>query len=367
MLLPFNGYYQVDRRSLIPQAVLPPPLVSPRFMNCHASLCASRSPLSPLTPFSPNLAPISSLSSVRATRIMAVLNLTPDSFSDGGVYTAEPSSLLTVLDRYLIAGVSILDIGGQSTRPHAPQVSAEEELSRVLPAIKFIRSQPSFDRIAISIDTYRASVAEAAIIAGANIVNDISAGQMDPNMLSTVAKLSCTVILMHTRGTPETMNKLTSYPFGLIRGIAKELQDRVADAEKAGIRRWRMMLDPGIGFAKNSQQNLELLRYFASLRASEQLLGLPWVVGASRKRFIGEITGVSEPSKRQWGTAAAVTAAIQRGADVVRVHDAEEMVQVAKVADAIWRVPAKGEHNRSEVIEDREDGPVAMIQPSHSP
>lgn len=365
MRLPFHGCYHTDWRSLIPRAVLPPPLVSPRFEECLTRLYPSRPPLSPLTPFSSNLAPIPSLSPVRDTRIMAVLNLTPDSFSDGGVHTAEPSSLLMTLDRYLTAGVSILDIGGQSTRPHAPQVSAEEELSRVLPAIRFIRSQPSFNRIAISIDTYRASVAEAAIIAGANIVNDISAGQMDPNMLSTVAKLRCTVILMHTRGTPETMNKLTSYPSGLIPGIVKELQDRVVDAEKAGIRRWRIMLDPGIGFAKNSQQNLDLLRWFATLRSSNKLLGLPWVVGASRKGFIGKITGVSEPRERRWGTAAAVTAAIQGGADVVRVHDAEEMVQVAKMADAIWRMTAEYGHEQSEIVEDHEkDDPVAMTDPS---
>ena len=269
---------------------------------------------------------------------MAIINLTPDSFSDGGLHGKTPSSLLPTLNAYLSAGASVIDIGGQSTRPGAAQVSSDEEISRVLPAIKFIRSQPTFDRIAISVDTYRASVAEAAVIAGANIVNDVSAGQIDNKMLPTVARLGCTVILMHMRGTPETMATQTKYPAGVLRCVAAELRERVREAEEAGIRRWRIMLDPGIGFAKNQAQNLEILRRFAELRDSEGLVGLPWVVGASRKKFIGTITGVKTPSERVWGTASTVAAAIQGGADIVRVHDVKEMTQVAKMADAIWRV-----------------------------
>ena len=273
---------------------------------------------------------------------MAIMNLTPDSFSDGGLHGTSPSSLLPTLNTYVSAGASIIDIGGQSTRPGAIQVSHDEELSRVLPAIQFIRSQPTFDSIAISIDTYRASVARAAIMAGANIVNDVSAGQMDENMLPTIARLGCTVVLMHMRGTPETMAAQTTYPAGVLKGVATELRERVHKAEEAGIRRWRITLDPGIGFAKNQAQNLEILRRFAELRDSEGLVGLPWVVGASRKGFIGKITGVQTPSERIWGTATAVTAAIQGGADIVRVHDVEEMTQVAKMADAIWRVGPSG-------------------------
>lgn len=269
---------------------------------------------------------------------MAILNLTPDSFSDGGFHKTEPSLLLPLLNRFLAAGVSIIDIGGQSTRPHAPQITAEDEILRVLPAIKFIRSHPAFDKLAISIDTYRASVADAAISAGANIVNDVSAGQMDHNMLPTIARLGCTVILMHMRGTSETMTTLTEYPSGLLSEVGSELLDRVSAAEKAGIRRWRIILDPGIGFAKNQAQNLELLRRLGELKKSEGLHGLPWVVGASRKSFIGKITGVQKASERSWGTASTVTAAIQGGADIVRVHDAVEMAQVAKIADAIWRI-----------------------------
>lgn len=291
-----------------------------------------------MTSLSSKLGPILSRSPTRPTHIMAIMNLTPDSFSDGGLHGTTPSSLLPTLKAYLSAGASIIDIGGQSTRPGAPQISADEEMSRVLPAIRLIRSQHSFDSIAISIDTYRASVAEAAVIAGANIVNDVSAGRMDQDMLPTVARLGCTVILMHMRGTPETMTTQTAYPGGVIEGVATELQERIHEAEEAGIRRWRIMLDPGIGFAKNQAQNLELLRRFAELRDSKALVGLPWVVGASRKRFIGKITGVKTASRRAWGTASAVAAAVQGGADIVRVHDVEEMTQVAKMADAIWRV-----------------------------
>ena len=269
---------------------------------------------------------------------MAILNLTPDSFSDGGLHTADPSSLQPTLEKVIDAGVSILDIGGQSTRPRAPQISAEEELSRILPTIKSIRSQPRFNRLALSVDTYRASVAAAAIAAGTNIINDVSAGLLDPDMLPTAAKLGCTVVLMHMRGTPDTMTSLTSYPDGVVNGVASELLERVAAAEKAGIRRWRIILDPGIGFAKTEAQNLELLRRFDELRDWEGLRGLPWVVGTSRKRFIGRITGVEEASERKWGTAATVTAAVKGGADVVRVHDVAEMGQVVRMADAIWRV-----------------------------
>lgn len=272
---------------------------------------------------------------------MAILNLTPDSFSDGGQQATEPSLLLPTLEHFLSAGVSLIDIGGQSTRPRALPITANEELSRVLPTIKFIRSNSAFDKIAISIDTYRASVANAAISAGANIVNDVSAGQMDSEMLPTIAKLGCTVILMHMRGTAATMTQLTHYPSGLVKEVGAELLERVSQAEKAGIRRWRMILDPGIGFAKTAAQNLELLRRLGDLRDSIGLHGLPWAVGVSRKQFIGRITGVEKPSERSWGTASAVTAAIQGGADIVRVHDTVEMAQVVKMADSIWRVESQ--------------------------
>ena len=272
---------------------------------------------------------------------MSVLNLTPDSFSDGGLHSiSEPMSLLSTIRKQMNQKhpLSILDIGGQSTRPNAPQVSPEEELSRILPTIHAIRSERSFAQLAISVDTYRASVAAQAFEAGADIINDVSAGQMDLEMLPTIAKLGCTCVLMHMRGTPETMTKLTDYPDGVIQGVGSELLARVRDAEKAGICRWRIILDPGIGFAKNQAQNLELLRRFEELRHFEGLEGFPWLVGASRKGFIGKITGCEEASERKWGTATCVAAAIRGGADIVRVHDVVEMGQVVAMSDALWRV-----------------------------
>ncbi|CBX90686.1 similar to folic acid synthesis protein [Plenodomus lingam JN3] len=306
--------------------------------ECLSKLPASDMPLSPMIPLSARLPPISSLQADRETRIMSILNLTPDSFSDGGQhFNIDQTTLANTIKSHVADGATIIDVGGQSTRPGAIQVSLAEELSRVLPAIKLIRSLPEAKKVAISIDTYRADVAEEAINAGADFVNDISAGVMDERMLHTVAKLGCTICLMHMRGTPETMNTLTAYPHGIVETVGRELLERVRAAEAAGIRRWRIILDPGIGFAKTQEQNLDLLRRQAELRNFPGLEGLPWLVGTSRKGFIGNVTGAKKASTRVWGTAAAITAAIQGGADVVRVHDVEPMAQVAKMADAIWR------------------------------
>jgi 2-amino-4-hydroxy-6-hydroxymethyldihydropteridine diphosphokinase / dihydropteroate synthase len=267
---------------------------------------------------------------------MAILNVTPDSFSDGGIHTGD--SLGGTISSMIESGATFIDVGGQSSAPGAPDVSAKEETSRILPAIELIRGHPQSKGVIVSVDTYRASVAEAAIEAGADMVNDISAGSLDPDMLSTVARSGKTICLMHMRGNPATMNKLTNYdPEGLIPTIARELLQRVAAAEEAGIRRWRIILDPGIGFAKTGTQNIEILRRMDELRDWPGLGGLPWLVGSSRKNFIGKITGIKEPKNRILGTAATVAAAVQGGADIVRVHDVPEMAQVVKVADAIWR------------------------------
>jgi 2-amino-4-hydroxy-6-hydroxymethyldihydropteridine diphosphokinase/dihydropteroate synthase len=268
---------------------------------------------------------------------MSILNVTPDSFSDGGNnHDVEEDSLRKTIMEHIDAGASIIDVGGQSTRPGSTQVGSDEELVRVLPAIKLIRSL-NLDNVAISVDTYRADVAEQAIKAGAHIINDVSAGLLDENMLPTAANIDCTICLMHMRGTPETMNSLTDYPDGIVETVGRELLERIRAAEAAGVRRWRIILDPGIGFAKTQDQNLELLRRFDELRQYKGLENFPWLVGTSRKAFIGRITGVQEASERVWGTAASVAAAVQGGADVVRVHDVKEMAQVAKMAEAIWR------------------------------
>jgi dihydropteroate synthase len=284
---------------------------------------------------------IRALENTRPTHIMSILNTTPDSFSDGGDnLPTDEIALRKTISSHIRAGATIIDIGGQSSRPNAADVTAEEEIQRVLPAIKIIKSLPEGFNTCISVDTYRASVARKAIEAGAHIINDISGGLLDADMLSTVGRLGCTVCLMHMRGTPATMTSAEncSYPDGLIPTIAKELLDRVRAAEKAGIRRWRIVLDPGIGFAKTTEQNLEILRRMSELRSWPGLVGFPWLLGSSRKGFIGKITGVKDAKERTWGTAATVAAAVQGGADMVRVHDVAEMSRVTKMSDAIWRV-----------------------------
>lgn len=275
---------------------------------------------------------------------MSVLNVTPDSFSDGGLHSdSDLASLERAIQSHLDAGASIIDVGGQSTRPKAKDIGSDEEIKRVVPCIKLIdfmiQRQGLHDRACISIDTYRASVVRAAVQAGADVVNDVSAGALDPAMLATVAELGCSFMLMHMRGDPSTMatKENRAYPGDLIETIGAELCMRVQAAEIAGIRRWRMILDPGIGFAKTGAQNLEVLRRFGELRAFKGLEGIPWMIGTSRKGFIGTVTGVKEPRERVWGTAAAVTAAVQGGIDIVRVHDVLEMSQVVKMADALWR------------------------------
>lgn len=272
--------------------------------------------------------------------VMSILNTTPDSFSDGG--TNEPydiAALKGTVARHIAEGATIVDIGGQSSRPNAPDITAEEEIARVLPAIKAIQSLPEAEHVTISVDTYRAAVAEAAVTAGAHVINDISAGLLDPEMLPTIARLGCTYVMMHMRGNPHTMQneENTSYPNGVVRTVTSELEDRVIAAQEAGIRRWRLILDPGIGFAKTLEQNLDVLYALPRLVRSDGLMNMPWLVGTSRKGFIGKVTGVALAKDRILGTAATVTAAVRGGADIVRVHDVGKMAEVVKMSDAIFR------------------------------
>ena len=306
--------------------------------HLHALSTAER-PMSTVTPISRDNRFIRPLVHDRRTQIMGILNVSPDSFSDGGNHIDRSlDALAAQASRLEISGASILDIGGQSTRPGAQIVEEAEEVNRIVPLIRHIRDSRHLGKLCISVDTFRSSVARRAIDAGADIINDVSGGTMDPEMLPTVARLGCTICIMHMRGTPATMTKLANYPQGIIRTVGEELRSRVLAAEEAGIRRWRIIVDPGIGFAKTQSQNLELLRRLPLLRDTECLRGLPWLVGSSRKGFIGKITQVQQPRDRTWGTAATVAAAIAGGADVVRVHDVGEMSQVARMADAIWRV-----------------------------
>lgn len=273
---------------------------------------------------------------------MSILNITPDSFSDGGVLS--PTNLETItqtVQSHISSGATILDIGGQSTRPNAPFLSASEELSRVLPVLRHIKQMPKSQNVAISLDTFHAEVARTCASEDLiDIINDVSAGQMDKDMIRVMAESRKTVVLMHMRGTPSTMTKLTDYPDGVVKGVADELSQRVTEALDAGIPPWRIILDPGIGFAKTLEQNLELLRAGTDGIVRERpdvLGGYAWLVGTSRKGFIGTITGMKEARERVWGTASCVTAAVVGGADVVRVHDVSEMEGVVRMADAIYR------------------------------
>ncbi|MGL4623171.1 dihydropteroate synthase [Chroococcidiopsis sp.] len=264
----------------------------------------------------------------KRTYIMGVLNVTPDSFSDGGEFD-NPSAALEQAQRLVATGADIIDIGGQSTRPGAVEVNVAEELERVLSVMQLLRPAIS---VPISVDTTRAAVARAAIASGADIVNDISGGVFDPEMLATVAKLGVPIVLMHMRGTPQTMQQLTDYE-NLIREIYQFLESRVAKAIASGIDPDRIIIDPGIGFAKKYHQSIEILRRLSEFRA----LNCPILVGASRKSFIGHILEQPDPKARVWGTAAACCGAIANGADIVRVHDVKEMHDVCRVADVLFR------------------------------
>ncbi len=268
----------------------------------------------------------------KQTYLMGVLNVTPDSFSDGGQFNRLEAALAQA-ERLVEAGAHILDVGGQSTRPQAVEVPLTEEIQRVIPVIQAIRSQPgTLSKIPISVDTTRSSVAKAAIEAGADVINDISGATFDPQMLPSVAELKVPIILMHIRGNPETMQKLTNYE-DLIGEICDFLGQQANYAIAAGISANRIMLDPGIGFAKTGDQNLEILRHLPRFRD----LGYPLLVGTSRKSFIGQILNQPDPQQRVWGTAATCCAAIAGSADVLRVHDVAEMRDVCQVADVIWR------------------------------
>ena len=268
----------------------------------------------------------------KRTYIMGILNVTPDSFSDGGDFNTLETGLIQA-KKMVKAGADMIDIGGQSTRPGAEVVSIDEELNRILPIIKFLRSQKNIcAEIPISVDTTRAIVAEKAIEAGTNLINDISSGTYDDEMFSVVADLKVPIILMHIRGTPKTMQKLTDYQ-DLIGEIYKFLESRIEVAIRAGIEREKIIIDPGIGFAKNYEQNLEIIRNLSRFKS----LNCPILVGLSRKSFIGQILNQPDAKQRVWGTAAGCAAAIAQYIDILRVHDVKEMSEVCQVADVIFR------------------------------
>jgi len=259
--------------------------------------------------------------------VMGILNVTPDSFSDGGEYFQHEAAIEAAL-RMIDDGADLIDIGGESTRPGAEPVSATDELNRVLPVIAAIREKSD---VPISIDTMKATVAEAALAEGADIVNDVSAMRMDAAMAGVVARLDVPLILMHMRGEPRTMQGDTHYD-DLLSEVMGYLRDRKAVAVAAGIDSSQVLVDPGIGFGKSFDQNLELLH-----RADELSAIAPVVIGSSRKAFIGSLTGQPAGSFRLAGSLATVAAAAMAGAAMVRVHDVRPTVDFLRVLRAIER------------------------------
>ena len=260
----------------------------------------------------------------KRTLVMGVLNVTPDSFSDGGLYADADRAIAHAL-AMAQAGADLIDIGGESTRPGSEGISVEEELRRVLPVLEGLRVKL---RVPISIDTQKAEVAEAAAAAGAEMVNDISGLRNDPRIAEVARKRKLALILMHIRGTPRTMQE-RSFARDVVRDVASGLRAAIARAAKAGVPRSRLILDPGIGFGKSFRQNYELLAR----------LDCPLLVGTSRKTFLGATLARdgrrAAPEDRIWGTAGTVAAGILGGAHIVRVHDVAEMAQVARVADCV--------------------------------
>ncbi|KAI9355941.1 Dihydropteroate synthase-like protein [Zopfochytrium polystomum] len=269
------------------------------------------------------------------TLVMGILNVTPDSFSDGGQFNSVESAVAHAR-QMLEDGVDIIDVGGQSTRPNAVEVSEEEELGRVIPVIKAIRAAGI--ETPISVDTYRSGVARASILAGADMINDVTGGTYDPQMCATMAELSVPVCVMHMRGTPQTMTGLTQYA-DVVGEIQTVLASHVARCIELGVYRWNIVVDPGIGFAKTADQSYELIRDLRRLtEPAGPLAGLPVLVGPSRKRFLAD--GQVDPKERVWATAAACTASVSGGASILRVHDVREMRDVVRVADRLFRAPS---------------------------
>ncbi|HXC31455.1 MAG TPA: dihydropteroate synthase [Verrucomicrobiae bacterium] len=265
------------------------------------------------------------------TLIMGVLNVTPDSFSDGGAFLDSEAAIARALQMEK-DGADIIDIGGESTRPGAAPVTPEEELRRILPVIQVLRGKV---RIPISVDTRRADVAEGALSAGAEILNDVSGLRTDARLGEVARHAGAPLILMHMRGTPQTMQR---GPFArrVIRDVTAGLRDALARARRAGLAKSQVLLDPGIGFGKTYEQNFEILARLSEFAR----LGCPIVVGTSRKSFLGKAMAGPEgpdipPGDRLLGTSATVTASILGGAHIVRVHDVAEMARVVRVTDSI--------------------------------
>ena len=264
----------------------------------------------------------------RRTAVMGVINITPDSFSDGGRFIRIEAALQEAT-RQLRQGADVLDLGAQSTRPGAKEVGAEEECKRLLPVLTAIRKR--WPEVLISVDTFLAPVAEAALECGASWINDVSGGRRDPDLLRVVADAGCPVVLMHSRGNSTTMDELTDYS-DLIEEVKAGLRDRTDSAIAAGIKEDQIIWDPGLGFAKTHEQNLSLLSSLEQLTCEPR----PLLVGPSRKRFIGAVLDEPRPKARLWGTAAVACRCAQAGVALVRVHDVGPIAQTLKMSAALW-------------------------------
>lgn len=271
--------------------------------------------------------------------IMGILNVTPDSFSDGGKYT-DTSSAIKQVKKMIAEGVDIIDIGGESSRPGSVPVSADEQIMRVVPVILALRRNLSVD-VLISVDTMSSEVANTAINAGANIINDISAGQHDKRILTLASEKNVPIILMHMQGMPKTMQDNPSYE-DVVKQVIHILTDRTVEAMQAGIKKENIIIDPGIGFGKRKEDNLNLLAHLDQLVQ----MGFPVLLGTSRKRFMASLCDVSEPTELSTATAATTALGIMAGVQLFRVHDVKENRQAADVAWAIRHTTYDTQANR---------------------
>ena len=270
------------------------------------------------------------------TLLMGVLNVTPDSFSDGGRW-ADPDAAVAHARELIAQGADIIDIGGESTRPGAQRVDVDTEISRVLPVVRALLADGTDDgngSAIISVDTIHAATAEAAIDAGAHIINDVSGGLADPAMHGLIARTGVVYVCQHWRGDPETMDRLTDYPGGVVTGVEAELRERLSELDAAGVDRSQVVLDPGLGFAKTHTQSWELLAATARLIAD---LGQPLLVGSSRKRFLAQAAeDGATPVQRDAVTAATTALAAASGAWAVRVHEVPANRAAVRTA-SLWK------------------------------
>lgn len=276
------------------------------------------------------------------TSVMGILNVTPDSFSDGGKFLSVEAAVSQA--RLMISeGADMIDIGAQSTRPMASRISVEEELDRLIPVLEAVVGMPEAEGKLISVDTFYSEVASEAVSKGAHLVNDVTAGQLDSNMLRVVAGLKVPYVAMHMRGNPSTMQNSENLEYDdVCKQIASELYLRVKDAELAGIPAWRIIMDPGIGFSKKTEHNLDILMGLPNIRAEIARKSLavshaPILIGPSRKRFLGDICSRTPAEERDPATVASVTASVLGGANIVRVHNVRDNLDAVKVCDAMLK------------------------------